>query len=310
VTVPVDLVVPGTLQDPVEEFFRQGGIDVPEPDQTEGIPKKQVALIATALAASFLVYRMLMHKELDQAIAPSTKGEAQKLIERTFFKIAPLWARAALPAAVAAYRLGSYDSKTITMDELQTLAEGYVKSLGEYINTTSAEAMLDGFQAQLNAKWSNELAWQRSVAGYGLDGPGTRTYIQSFSEGVKNGYLVDPIPKMSEKMVQTGLGMRAKRFGDTEAWSAVQTGRNVVWMAQAASGDLPPGMKKRWVTAHDERVCPTCGPLDQRVIRAGPSFPCRRWQEVLRSGRPPQLPLPDRTGVSRGLHQPGRGTDP
>ena len=265
-TVPVDLVNPDVLQDPVEEFFRRGGIDVPEPEQTEGITKKQVALIATALAASFLVFRMLMHKELDQSIAPSSKGAAMKLIERSFFKIAPLWARAALPAAVAAYRLGSYDSATLSADELETLAQAYVKSLGEYINTTSAEAMLDGFQAQLNAKWSNELAWQRSVAGYGLDGPGTRTYIQSFTTGVKDGYIVDPVPQMSVKMVQTGLGMRAKRFGDTESWSAVQTGRNIVWMSQVVSGDLPEGTKKRWVTASDERVCPTCGPLDQRVV--------------------------------------------
>ena len=282
-TVPVDLVDPTALKDPVEEFFRQGGIDVTVNEQ-EGISAKQVTAIAVALGASFLVYRALMHNELDNALPPQTKGEGMKLLERAFYRVAPLWARAALPAAVAAYQLGSYDVRTISQVELETLANAYVKSLGEYMHKTSAEAMLDGFQAQMNARWSAELAWQRSVAGYGLDGPGTKAYVTALSEGIKVGYIPDPIPQASVKMVETALGMRAKRFGDTEAWSSIQTARNVVWMAQEVSGDLPLGMRKRWYTAHDERVCVVCGPLHQRVIPLKSKFHANNGEKFYAPG--------------------------
>lgn len=282
-TVPVDLVDPTALRDPVEEFFRQGGIDVTVNEQ-EGISAKQVTAIAVALGASFLVYRALMHNELDNSIPPQTKGEGMKLLERAFYRVAPLWARAALPAAVAAYQLGSYDVRTISQVELETLANAYVKSLGQYMHKTSAEAMLDGFQAQMNARWSAELAWQRSVAGYGLDGPGTKAYVTALSEGIKSGYIPDPIPQASVKMVETALGMRAKRFGDTEAWSSIQTARNVVWMAQEVSGDLPLGMRKRWYTAHDERVCVVCGPLHQRVIPLKSKFHANNGEKFYAPG--------------------------
>ncbi len=139
-TVPVDLVDPTALRDPVEEFFRQGGIDVTVNEQ-EGISAKQVTAIAVALGASFLVYRALMHNELDNSIPPQTKGEGMKLLERAFYRVAPLWARAALPAAVAAYQLGSYDVRTISQVELETLANAYVKSLAQYTPLTSPSIM-------------------------------------------------------------------------------------------------------------------------------------------------------------------------
>ena len=263
-SVPTDLVDPTTLRDPVEEFFRQGGIDVPEDENSSMNQARKVALIGTALAAAFIVYRTLIHKELDQVEPPATKDAAMRLISMAWGRSAAPWQRAALPAAVRAYQLGQ--TSQMTDAELETLASHYVASLGEYMHSTSAQAMADGFQAQLNKGWSKDVAWVRSVYGYGLDDTQTRQYLKSFAEGAKAGYIADPIPSASRKVVDVALSTRAKRFGDTEAWSAVQTGKNVVWLYKITTGELPVGMKKRWITAHDERVCPVCGPLDNKTI--------------------------------------------
>ena len=281
-SVPTDLVDPTALRDPVEEFFRQGGIDPYADANNSESQAKKVALIGTALAAAFIVYRTLMHKELDEVEPPSSKGAAMKLIAGAWGRTAAPWQRAALPAAIRAYQLGQ--TSLMTDAELETLAGHYVSSLGEYMHTTSAQALADGFQAQLNKGWSKEVAWVRSVYGYGLDDTQTRQYLKSFAEGAKSGYVADPIPAASRKVVDVALSTRAKRFGDTEAWSAVETGKNVVWLYKVTTGELPVGMKKRWDTAHDEKVCPVCGPLDGKTILVEKRFHTSDGKKVYAPG--------------------------
>ena len=55
---------------------------------------------------------------------------------------------------------------------------------------------------------------------------------------------------------------RASVIADNETFTAVSLGRDLYWAQLAASGDLPPGQQREWVTASDEKVCPVCKPMD------------------------------------------------
>lgn len=263
-TVQPELVDPTALKDPLEEFFRQGGIDLPGDEDEDGIDKKKVALVAVGLAAGFVLYRKLMKRELELSDAPSNEAQVTSVVARIWSRAAPLWAKAVLPAAVQAYKMGA--TGNLTSAEIEALASAYVANLGEEIHKSSSAALIEGFNAQLNFGWSKDLAWARSTNAYGLDKPQTRAYLSTVKDNLKDGYITDPIPAAAERMVDVGISTRAKRIGDTESWYAVQTGRNLVWMVQEERGALPHGMRKRWITAQDELVCGTCGPLNKRAV--------------------------------------------
>ncbi len=81
-------------------------------------------------------------------------------------------------------------------------------------------------------------------------------------------------PKQLQALIDAAskryLRQRAKLAAGTEAWRAWQLGQ---FSAAAQKQRMTNAQVVRtWVTARDERVCPTCGPLDGATMPVGQAF--------------------------------------
>jgi hypothetical protein len=219
--------------------------------------------IGVGIAAALVVLRLLMKHEFSTAELLTDK-EIADAAARIYKRIVPAWLQAAVPAVLAAYQLGS--TQQLTYSDMERLATAYAADLGDYVHQTSTQALIEGFNAQVNSGWSADLAWKRSQEAYGLDSRQMQSYIKGLVSRDKADYVTDPIPPASRMFVDRAFLHRADRLGQTEVYKASRVGKNMVWMVMESTGQLPPGVMKKWVTAEDERVCAVCGPLDKVTI--------------------------------------------
>ncbi len=253
-------------------FLNQPGFLEQGPSTFEPTPPlaqdRTLLKVAVGIAGAVVLLRMLMKSGLLKE-SPKTPEEVQASANRVYKRVFPFWMQAVVPAIAQAYKLGS--TSEVSYDELQKLAEDYATELGDYVHQSSVEALLDGFNAQMNGGWSERLAWVRAANGYGLDKPQMKSYIKGVT-GTKVDYETMPVPAAAQAAVDRAFLWRADRLGQNEAFKASQVGRNLVWLSLEASNQLPLGCKKRWVTAEDERVCKICGPLDQVALPLADRF--------------------------------------
>lgn len=215
--------------------------------------------VGIVVAAGLLTTFALMAAALRTEPAPATEGAAKELLERVWRKVAPTWLQIAVPALRYAIELGQ--TAGMTNADLEAVADAYAEAMGEYAHQSSADALLGGFRAQLNAGWNADLAWRRAAMGYGLDERGMRQFITPLLVRPTSYTAVD-VPEASTQLLARLLHMRASSLAGNETYHVSQLGRCLAWQYQAATGMLPVDAQKRWVTADDERVCEVCGPLD------------------------------------------------
>jgi hypothetical protein len=184
----------------------------------------------------------------------------------------------------------------IPPDALEKLAVIYVDELGDYFNQTSIDALTEGFSAQLNSGWSNDISWRRSTPAYGLDSKQTRSYIITLTEQAKGKYDPQPIPEKSAAAIDKLMLDRADRIGSNEAYKATQMGRNTVWQYMEQHGDIH-GAKKRWITAQDELVCSVCASLDRQERSLRDPFETPTGEKIHAPGAHPNC-FPSGTLVS------------
>lgn len=276
-TVPADFLSqePYPLVNPYEQFLVGEG-SAPDTDPHDpGLDLKKIALV---LAAAFVVYRVMMRAEMAKNPPPRSGEEARKLAYQAWKAVAPIWLRTTVPAITRAYQLGS--TKNVSYQEMEKLASDYAASLGEYVNDTSVESLVEGFSDGLSSGWNENLAWIRASEGYGLDSRQMRVYVGA----AKGDVAADPMGIAAKKMVDAGIATRAERLGENEAFAATQMGKVIVWMTMEIDGTLPQGTMKKWVTANDERVCPVCGPLDQDQVKIRDHFTTRDGQKYWAPG--------------------------
>lgn len=251
-------------QDPAD-FLKPAAV-TPPTAQVKDDPN--LAKVAVGIAAALVVLRFLMKAALANE-HPTSAEEIEAAANRIYKRIFPAWAQVAIPAIAQAYRLGS--TEDISYAELEAIASDYAAELGQYVHQTSLEALTEGFNAQVNASWSERLAWVRAREAWGLDSGQMRSYVKGLA-GAPNAYVTDPVPPASRSAIDRAFLARADRLGANEAFKASQVGRNVVWLSMVASGALPQGCGKRWLTAEDERVCPICGYLDMQEVPLADRF--------------------------------------
>jgi hypothetical protein len=223
-------------------------------------PKDESHLIeiAIGISAAFIAWRLIVRHRLQQE-RPRTESEARNVTLRVIKSLAKAWESLSMPPVTQAYSVVPYKA-------VQSLAIDYATELGQYINDTSVDALLEGFSSQINAGVGEGLAWDRAVNGYGLDPRQMKTYISNLLTAEKPRYGEPAVPPNVQASLDRAVLTRADRLGMNESFKAVQVGKNMTWMAMEAGGDLPEGTKKKWVTAEDERVCEVCGPLDGVTI--------------------------------------------
>lgn len=227
----------------------------PEPANT---PYTEIAI---GIAAGFLAYRALASKWITEQ-EPPTLPNLFDLGTRIAARNIGSWMLFVGPAIARAYELGYTQSGTQLSPQVrQQMAEEYTRNLGEYVNEVSAEAMIEGYRAQLAAGWNEKIAWQRSAEGYGLDSRQTRSWIGNQLRAPSS-YQKDWITSVARKAVDKLFMVRAERLGANESYHASQVAKSLYWMYAQSSGKLPSDAMKQWSTARDERVCPICAPLD------------------------------------------------
>jgi hypothetical protein len=246
------------LTDPREAFLEAGYQPV-VPSKKQDSP--HLLLIGMGIGAAILGIKMIMSHQLAKK-NPQSPEEARGLAMSIWEANRSVWRKLATPSVLDAYKLGG-PSLFIPGDKLEKLAVIYVDELGDYFHQTSVDALVEGFSAQLNSGWSNDISWRRSTPAYGLDSKQTRSYVITLTEQAKGKYDPQPIPEKSAAAIDKLMLDRADRIGSNEAYKATQMGRNTVWLYMEKHGDIH-GAKKRWITAHDELVCSVCASLDRQ----------------------------------------------
>jgi len=95
-----------------------------------------------------------------------------------------------------------------------------------------------------------------------------RYYDVLRGEGAKADYAL----RKAQQYARKSLGYRAQTITRTELSNAYNEGSSQA-VAQAQSQGLLGNVNKEWVTMHDERVCPLCGPLDGVIVGRDELFP-------------------------------------
>lgn len=257
-TVGPDLTV-----DPAQAYLEQG---MREGVPTEEEPHERVAVV---VAAGLLAAFALMAEALRMQGPPTTEGAAIDLVNKLWRKYTPAWLQVSVSAFQYALELGS--TQGLSHEDVAALAAAYAEALGDYANQSSAVAVAEGFMAQTNAGWDATVAWRRAAAGYGLDSRGMRTYITPLLIRPTS-YQSAEIPEITKVTLGKLLHRRALGLADNESYHATQLGKCLVWQFQRNQGIISPDAQKVWRTAHDEKVCPVCGPLDGVAVGLDDSF--------------------------------------
>lgn len=217
---------------------------------------RHILELGVAIAAAFLVVRRMVAVDLSAAPAPDDVSGAAAMQWRRY---APLWLRLVVPALTHAYALGQ--TSGLTDAELQGLATRYASDLGDYLNDTSAQALVDGFNAQLSQRWSERVAWQRAGMAYGLDRQQMLAHVNGLMKASDTGGQ-DLVSDAARALVDKAVLARADTIGQSESWRFLQVGKAIAWLTRQQAGELSAEAVKEWDTARGETPCTICGPLD------------------------------------------------
>lgn len=245
--------------------------------------------VGIALAGAYLLYRAYMWRRLREETAERTPAadDLWNLSNRIFKNQLTRIAVTLVPALISGYSIGLRQAQQgqITQDWMTKAAEDYAVRLMENLHETSGQALIEGYQAQLNRRVAARAALDRTIDAFGVT---PRTM-----KAVVNVYVAPPLePTLTaapqpnrtkdrvDTMVARAIMTRARDIGDTEAHAAKNQAKAIVWLYLQQEGRLPADATKMWVTARDERVCPTCGPLHKVQVGLAEKFTVPGGQEV------------------------------
>lgn len=271
------------LPDPQEEFWAQDPSILTEPEQAqvEEIQRGKMP-VALGLAAAFLVYRGYMSRRMKQETrrmgADITREALLLAASAIWNKFVPRWVSMTAPYLVAGYIEGvqSAHSGQVPNDHLMRIAEAYTAELGHHLNEVSKEALVSGFQAQVNRKVPVAMAARRVADAYGVPRRGMNALVNIWGTDEQARFTDQPLPsakaERAQRLIDAQVQLRARQVGDNEHWAARTQAKQIVWMYGQSNGVIPQSARRVWITAHDEKVCEVCGPLDGVSAAIGEKF--------------------------------------
>jgi hypothetical protein len=253
-----------------------------EQDQADRIEQQgrdapNLAVVALAIGGAYLLWRRYMQRRMRAQITPDmTASRLRQNMEAAWRLIQPGFVKCLAPTVARAYVLGALDTEAgVAPKELLDEASAeYARTMGDYLNDTSAQALEEGFNAYVNKKVPRKIAAEKAVDAIGLTPRETRSVVaaEKLTDEVVTS-VVERVPDSKIKRhIQTMLLKRAKRIGDSEAYVASRQGKQLVWMYWMHAGRLPVNTKKQWITASDELVCESCGPLHKKKVPLNKPF--------------------------------------
>lgn len=280
------------ILDPGEEFLSNDPTVLKDPLLLTPSETKQIEQVASGasrgvkvavgLGAAYLVYRQVMSRRMREETrkmgpdaSPSALMSAASAVWNAFV---PKWVSMTAPYFTVGYIEGVRASRSgeVPPQYLARVAKSYAKELGDHINEVSADAMVSGFQAQVNRKVPRAMASRRVADAYGITRRGMNTLVNVWTAEEAKKYTDKEIPSVKEDrakyFIEAQNKLRARQVGDNEAWTAHTQGKQMVWMYGVDKGVLPRNARRVWITAADEKVCPSCGPMDGKSAPVGRKF--------------------------------------
>jgi hypothetical protein len=186
------------------------------------------------------------------------------------------WKALLSPVTAAAYASGIRQSRMGRMpkDVLDDLALDYAKRMGEYFQSSSKDALLEGFNGYLNRKVPSKLAATMALQGLGLTPRQMRAMVaaKDLQPSLVSSVLPQNLKRKLISYVGRSLEDRFRKFSEEEIHRAEQHAHQLVWLYRFNKGQLSEGARRQWVTADDEKVCKHCGPLHMQVAHIQDPF--------------------------------------
>lgn len=89
-----------------------------------------------------------------------------------------------------------------------------------------------------------------------------RQWAKMLEDGMDPEYVGKVLGRKSKKL----LRYRADMIARTESLRASNMGQQIAWTSALDSGYLPEGTAKKWMATEDDRTCPICILMDEKII--------------------------------------------
>lgn len=265
--------------DPRDAFLARSDFIADEQDRVREIdqPTHDVAKAAIAIGGLYLLYRLYIKRKLKESQAKDL--QTLKDVAKTSWQaFAPWWVGIASTQLMAGYVQGARAAQTGTVDQelLYNIAQNYAAQLGDEINEVSREAMVLGFQSQVNRKVPVALAASRVGEAFGVP-PRTmnsliNVWTREESKQLHARVVVSVKDKQASVIIESANKHRAAQIGENELFAVQHQAKQMIWMYGIEHGTIPASATRTWVTAEDERVCTSCGPMDKSEAPVGEQF--------------------------------------
>lgn len=270
-----ELLARGTA-DPIEALqLSQAEQDQLDVVRGEANSARTLAQVGLVLGAAFLLYRHYVHRRtLAQVSSQPESRFLQALTLRNARNFIPAWVYMVTPALETAYTVGMVRGGNAAIpDEMVTqYAQRYATDIADYINETSAQALAEGFNAYVNKKVARRVAAEKALQGFGLNSRMMRALVGRVARAKVDSVVELNHDASTRDWIEMMLVQRAHDIGDNEGFNVSQHGQQITWLYLQRTGRLSPAALKVWHTARDERVCPSCGPLDKQAVPVNQPF--------------------------------------
>jgi len=153
-------------------------------------------------------------------------------------------------------------------------ARRYAAELVLDLSATSKDAIRAILSRVLNGEMTAESAARLIRASIGLT-PRQVASLERFRNELRDTGIPDArADALAERYGRTQLASRASAIARTESMRAANAGQQAAWEQGVADGYIPVGgVRRRFITAADELVCPICQPVDGVLATIEGDFP-------------------------------------
>lgn len=250
-----------------------------------------LAKAAMGLGAAFLVYQRYGQRWLREQVAtspqPITRRRLVELANRLGAEGIDKFVLTAVPSLISGYANGLKEAKEAQRNPawIEKTAEHYANRLGEHIHNVSAEALIDGFTAQLNRRVPARVAVDRVIDAFGVAPKTMKALVNVWlgpapKESPTSLPLGNPIKERADRIIADAIASRANAVGETEAYTSKNQAKSVIWNWRHQKGELPDTARVVWYTAKDERVCPVCAPMHGKTRKVNERFRLPTGEQV------------------------------
>lgn len=274
------------FEDPGEALLARGTADpfdaltASEQDQRDQIRvqangARTLAEVTLVLGAAFLLYRAVVARKTSEEVTPDADSRLVRwLVLKNSSNFIPSWVYMVTPALEAAYTFGAVKAGgTLVPDQMVgEFAQRYAADIANYFTESSADALIEGFNSYVNKKLPRRLAADRALKGFGLNSRMMRSLVGRVARGRVDSVVELDHDASTRDFIETMLVQRAHDIGENEGFNVSQHGLQLSWMYLQKQGRLSALARKMWLTARDERVCRSCGPMHKKEVLVNEPF--------------------------------------